>query len=113
MKRSFLGRVISNENDTKTPGLIKNDGTHLTTIGNAIFLLSFREALRLFFYYPTRSYMTRILQSIVPLKGRQILNSNLQRISGVNGLEAWQSLLIFDILFFDFSLLWYSVLEYH
>ena len=31
-----------------TPGLFKNDGTHLTLIGNAIFLNTFKEALNIF-----------------------------------------------------------------
>ena len=31
------GRAIIHELDPTTPGLFKNDGTHLTLIGNAIF----------------------------------------------------------------------------
>ena len=31
-----------------TPGLFKNDGTHLTWIGNAIFLNTCKEALNIF-----------------------------------------------------------------
>lgn len=48
----FKGRYITHEIDTKTPGLLKTDGTHLTKIGNRIFLLAFEEALRLFFTNP-------------------------------------------------------------
>lgn len=53
--RAFsLGRVISHEIDTETDGLIKSDGTHLTKIGNAIFILTLQEALRLFFNNPEK-----------------------------------------------------------
>lgn len=40
VKKFSLGYVISHEIDTKTDGLIKSDGMHLTKIGNAIFLLT-------------------------------------------------------------------------
>ena len=42
------GRAIIHELDPTTPGLFKNDGTHLTLIGNAIFLNTFKEALKIF-----------------------------------------------------------------
>ena len=42
------GRAIIHELDPTTPGLYKNDGTHLTLIGNAIFLNTFKEALNIF-----------------------------------------------------------------
>ena len=42
------GGAIIHELDPPTPGLFKNDGTHLTLIGNAIFLNTFKEALNIF-----------------------------------------------------------------
>ena len=44
------GRAIIHELDPTTPGLFKNDddNTHLTLIGNAIFLNTFKEALKIF-----------------------------------------------------------------
>ncbi|MEW8545795.1 MAG: hypothetical protein AB2693_19915 [Candidatus Thiodiazotropha sp.] len=42
------GRAIIHELDATTPGLFKPDGVHLTLIGNAIFLNTFKEALRFF-----------------------------------------------------------------
>ena len=47
-----MGCVISHEIDTETDGLIKSYGTHLTKIGNAIFILTLQEALRLFLNNP-------------------------------------------------------------
>ena len=42
------GKAIIHEIDTITSGLFKPDGVHLTLIGNAIFLNTFKEALSLF-----------------------------------------------------------------
>lgn len=42
------GRAIIHELDTEVPGLFKPDGVHLTLIGNAIFLNTFKEALNIF-----------------------------------------------------------------
>ena len=42
------GKAIIHEIDTITSGLFKPDGVHLTLIGNAIFLITFKEALSLF-----------------------------------------------------------------
>ena len=35
-----LGRSISHELDVDVPGFFKNDGTHLTVVGNSIFFIS-------------------------------------------------------------------------
>ena len=42
------GRFIRHEHAIETPGLLENDGTHLTEIGNDLFLYTLEEALRLF-----------------------------------------------------------------
>ena len=44
--------MISHEIDKETDGLIKSDGTDLTKIGNAIFILTLQEAPRLFLNNP-------------------------------------------------------------
>ena len=49
------GRSILHEIDTDTPGLLKRDGTHLSKIGNHIFLLTLQEAIRLFLLDPTKT----------------------------------------------------------
>lgn len=52
--RNFdLGRFIIHEIETVTLGLFQKDGTHLTQIGNAIFLTAIQEAIRLFFQNPS------------------------------------------------------------
>lgn len=53
VKVSPKGRYIAHDIDTRTQGLLKNDGTHLTLVGNRIFLLAFEEAIRQFFQYQT------------------------------------------------------------
>ena len=50
------GRYICHEIDPQIHGLLKPDGTHLTKIGNSIFLLTFQEALRLFFNQPEKIF---------------------------------------------------------
>ena len=44
-----LGRTISHELDVDVPGFFKNDGTHLTAIGNSIFLLALQKGIKSFF----------------------------------------------------------------
>ena len=50
------GRYIIHEIETETPGLFLRDGTHLTNIGNDIFLITLQEAIRLFISTPTQMY---------------------------------------------------------
>ena len=49
VKVSSKGRYIAHDIDTRTQGLLRAEGTHLTLVGNGIFLLAFEEAIRQFF----------------------------------------------------------------
>ena len=44
-----LGSTILHELDVDVPGFFKNDGTHLTAIGNSIFLFALQEWILSFF----------------------------------------------------------------
>ena len=51
-----LGRSISHELDVDVPGFFKNDGTHLTAVGNSIFLLALQEGIKSFFSNSEKNY---------------------------------------------------------
>lgn len=53
VSRLPLGRAIMHDIDLQTNGLFLDDGTHLTPVGNDIFLNTLQEAVATFFRDPT------------------------------------------------------------